>query len=216
LYFVLTEAADNDLLRIWLEKLNLEYPFIDPSVGDPEHIIYTARPQFIGRADPVPEWGRVRVLDGYADTIAPEIPKTRVRKKQGGGASRLPVPVVVDWSAVDPRLLDLWEQDAGGGVHPIEETSEKAWLAIKRIFDMLDGCPKAGCEDTKGGSRHYTLTAVAWELAHLVAECELTEELARKAYWEAASGINNSDKKYGAADIQRRLDDAFADCRRPQ
>jgi hypothetical protein len=210
MFFMLAEASENDLLRVWLEKLNLEYPFIDPSVGDPEHIIYTARPTFIGRDDPVPEWGRVRLLDGYEETIAPELPKERVRKKQSGG-SCVPVPMVVDFSGVSPELLELWEQDAGEGVHPIEETSEKAWLAIKRIFEMLDGCPKAGCEDTKGGSRHYTLTAVAWELVHLVAECELTEELARKAYWEAASGINNSDRKYSAADIQRRLDDAFAD-----
>jgi hypothetical protein len=108
---------------------------------------------------------------------------------------------------VDAPEWALDPADAGLGVQiKDEEPSSKAWDAIKRVFYMLDGCPKG----TDGG-RHKTLTKAAWELANLVAEGELPKQLAREAYFEAAEGINNNDGKYDAAAIQRHLDDAFAD-----
>ena len=78
------------------------------------------------------------------------------------------------------------------------------------MFEAFDGAPKNG----KG--RHATLNSGAWQLARLVAECELPEHKAREAYLEAAKNINNSDGKYDAALIQRHLDDAFADLGRGQ
>ena len=203
MFFMLAEEADNDLLRVWLEKLNLEYPFIDPSVGDPEHIIYTARPVFIERSDPVPEWGRVRLLDGYDDVIAPELPRVRKSKREPKAATSPSVGGdVPEW------MVPLAEQDAGAGVHELD-TSAKAWRAIQRIFEMLDGCgvePKVG---ERG--RHRTLYKAGWELACLVAEGELTKELACQAYWKAAGGIVNSDGKYDTAAIQAQWDNACAD-----
>jgi hypothetical protein len=71
------------------------------------------------------------------------------------------------------------------------------------MFAALQGC--------RSGARHDTLNATAYELACLVREGELPEAVAREAYAEAAKGINNSDHKYDAGDIQRRIDDAFAD-----
>ena len=205
LFFMLAEAADNDLLRVWLEKLNLEHSFIDASVCDPEHIIYTARPKFVDRQDPVPEWGQVRVLDGFDETISPDLPRECKSKRL---SRRHPVVL----GNVSDEWLALTDQYAGRGIHPIEppaEPSPRAWMAIRRIFDMLEGCgrfPKVGKQ-----GRHATLTRVAYELACLVAEGEVPEIVAREAYWKAAEGINNSDGKYDAAAIERRLDDAFLD-----
>jgi hypothetical protein len=84
-------------------------------------------------------------------------------------------------------------------------------MAIKRIFEKLDGCPKPGAKQKEGGSRHYTMTACAYELACLVAEGELPEKLAREAYEKAAEGIKREGRYSDPNEIQRRLDDAFAD-----
>jgi hypothetical protein len=43
--------------------------------------IYTARPIFRGCVDPVPKWDRVRLLDGYDDELAIELPLV----KKGAG-----------------------------------------------------------------------------------------------------------------------------------
>src|SRR6516164_7185252 len=162
--------------------------------------IYTSRPILREMTDPDPAWGGVRLLDGYADDVELELPHARKTKKREPKVWESVVCTDAPEWVLDPR-------DAGLGVHLEEvEPSPKAWNAIRRVFYMLDGCPKG----TDRG-RHKTLTNAAWELANLVAEGELPEKLAREAYLEAAEGIRNGDRKYDAAAIQRRIDDAFAD-----
>jgi hypothetical protein len=210
LFFELAEAADNNALWNWVEGLSARNIFIDPSVMRAMQPIYTARPWFRGCKDPVPEWGRMRVLDGYEDQLEFEMPP----KKRGGahghdsnGGSWLPEkPQYV----VPEELLEITAQDAGLGVPPLpEEISDKAWGAIKQIFDLLDGQPKGGM------GRHEALNRGAWQLARLVAECELPQTKAREAFLSAAEGINNNDGKYDVTLIERHIDDAFDDvCRR--
>jgi hypothetical protein len=142
------------------------------------------------------------VLDGCDETVSLDLPHIRRPKHANSPSSVLPAMRPI--GDVSVEYLDLCEQHAGCGVHDLD-TSDKAWSAIKRIFGNLKGCPKG---NDKG--RHQVLRDSAWELAHLVAEAELTEDLARKAYFKAAEGISNRDKKYGAAAIQERWDDAFA------
>jgi hypothetical protein len=184
MFFVLAEASENARISAWLKQLHLKYPFIDAGVCDPGHVIYTSRPKFVGWKDPVPEWGRVRLLDGYEEVIAPDLPRAApIRRK----SSR---PVVVDVGPLPEWLLELAEQDAGMGVHPLTKSaSSRARTAVKRIFDLLQDCPKAGCDDKKGGSRHWTLTATAFELACLVSEDELPWRLAMRVFLTAARGI---------------------------
>ena len=209
LFFALSRPEDNDTLYYWAEGLSIARPDLrlDPTVLRAMQPIYTARPIFHGLEDPVPSWGRVRLLDGYTDELELELPRARGRKKREPKifAQSVVCTDMPDW------MVPLAARDAGLGV-PIEaeEPSLKAWDAIKRVFFMLDGCPKGN-----DGGRHITLTKAAWELANLVGECELPEKLAREAYLEAARGIKNGDGKYDAAAIRRRIDDAFADlCRR--
>ena len=204
LFFVLSRPEDNDALYYWAEDLSIARPDLrlDPTVMRAMQPIYTARPIFDGCSDPVPAWGRVRLLDGYTDEVELELPRVREHKKR---EPKIFESVVCndmpDW------MVPLATRDAGLGVQiKDEEPSSKAWDAIKRVFYMLDGCPKG----TDGG-RHKTLTKAAWELANLVAEGELPEKLAREAYLEAAEGIHNGDGKYDAAAIRRRIDDAFRD-----
>jgi hypothetical protein len=154
-------------------------------------------------ADPVPEWSRVRELDGYEDELVPELPrgsKAKKSKQTMHVCSDMP-----DW------MVDLAEADAGFGIGPVipaTEISTKAWEAIRQIFDLLDGSPKNG----KG--RHESLNRAAWRLAKLYAEGELPEDKARDAFFKAAEGINNGDGKYDAELLHRHIDDAFADiCR---
>ena len=96
------------------------------------------------------------------------------------------------------------------GVPPLpEDISDKAWIAIRKVFEMLDGNPKNNI------GRHEALNRAAWQLARLVAECELTVAKAREAFLKAAEGIKNNDGKYSADVIERHIDDAFDDvCRR--
>jgi hypothetical protein len=211
LFFVLSRPADNDALYSWAEGLSIARPDLrlDPTVMRAMQPIYTARPIFDGCSDPVPAWSRVRLLDGYIDEVELELPRVRERKKREPKPAQAQVLVVCN--DMPEWMLPLAEQDAGLGINlEDEEPSLKAWDAMRRVFYMLDGCPKG----TDGG-RHKTLTKAAWELANLVAEGELPEQLAREAYFKAAEGIHNSDGKYDAVAIQRRIDDAFADiCRR--
>jgi hypothetical protein len=210
LFFALVEAAPNDDLYAWCDGLSRRQPNLrlDPSVMLAMQPIYTARPIFRGMSDPIPPgWGRVTVLDGYEDYATLDLlPNTRHRER-GNGTDH-------SWfkagtSSYSPEALDLLENYSGRGVYPIEPT-HKAWCAIKRVFEMLDGCPRPG-----GAGRHATLTKAAWELHCLVAEGELPEAMARDAYFEAAHGILSGDGKYDAAAIERRYDDAMADlCRR--
>jgi hypothetical protein len=203
LFFALTEAADNEALRLWAIGLSEKFPAIDPTVFRAMQPIYTARPIFWDCTDPVPEWGRVWVLDGYEDAVELELPKIKSIRARAR-ANSLPDSITCSDDMPD-EWLELTAAYEGRGIHPIEDISDKAWIAIRSIFNSLDGCPKNG----KG--RHETLNRVAWWLARLVAECELTEAKARDAYFKAAEGINNSDGKYDAALIERHLDDAFAD-----
>jgi hypothetical protein len=165
LFFVLSEAADNEALRLWVTGLSEKYKWIDDRVMLAMQPIYTARPIFRGCVDPVPEWGRVRMLDGVEDVLTLDLPKLRRPKRY---EERLPVLLAVPTLGDFPEgMLEATEGDAGLGVHPVEEVSDKAWQSIRYIFEELDGCPKNG----KG--RHVTLNSAAWQLARLVAECEL-------------------------------------------
>jgi hypothetical protein len=98
-------------------------------------------------------------------------------------------------------------QDARKGVHPVEEIGDKAWSAIKQIFELLDGSPKGGV------GRHDALNLAAYWLAKLWFEGELSEAKALEAYNDAVKGINNSDKKYDDKLLDRHIDDAFTDVR---
>jgi hypothetical protein len=206
LFFVLKEAADNEALWHWLTALAEKYTFIDPRVMQAHHIIYTARPIFYGCADPVPEWSRVRVLDGYDDELRFELPRGWRKPKIRKGSSWVPDKPKYQ---VPEELLDITAQDAGLGVPPLpEEISAKALEVIRQILELFDGSPKNG----KG--RHETLNLGAWWLARLVAECELTIKMARRAFFKAAKGIKNHDGKYDAKRIRQHFTDAFADVRR--
>ena len=206
LFFVLKQAADNEALRAWITVLSEKYTFIDPSVMRAMQPIYTARPIFYGCVDPVPEWGRVRVLDGYEDELEFEMPRGW-RPKKRNGPSWLPEKPQYE---VPEELLEITAQDAGLGVPPLpEEISDKAWVAIRQVFDLLDGQPKNGM------GRHEALNRAAWQLARLVAECEISQTKAREAFLSAAEGINKGDGKYDVTLIERHIDDAFDDvCRR--
>jgi hypothetical protein len=209
LFFELAEAADNEALRVWITALSEKYTFIDPSVMRAMQPIYTARPIFYGCVDPVPVWGRVRVLDGYEDELEFEMPRGwGPKKRTANGGSWVPDKPQYQ---VPEELLEITAQDAGLGVPPLpEEISDKAWVAIKEVFDLLDGQPKNGM------GRHETLNRAAWQLARLVAECEISPLKAREAFMKAAEGINNGDGKYDVTLIERHIDDAFGDvCRRP-
>jgi hypothetical protein len=198
LFFALAETADNEALVQWADDLSRSAPDLrlDPSVMLAMQPIYTARPLFIGCSDPVPVWGRVKVLDGVEDSIALDLPRVCKAKVRAPSA-----PTIV-CDDIPDELLDMGAEDAGRGGAGVD-TSSKAWAAIRRAFTSLDGCAT--------GRRHATLNKTAWELARLSAEGELSEDLARKAFLEAASGIDNGDGRYDPALISRHIDDAFAD-----
>jgi hypothetical protein len=208
LFFVLTRPADNDALYYWAEGLSIARPDLrlDPTVLRAMQPIYTARPIFRGMTDPVPAWGRVTILDGYTDEVELELPRVRERKKK-------PKAWSVICNDMPEWMVSLAEGDTGLGVHPEEAApengSERAWLAIRRIFNMLDGCGIAPKINLQG--RHKTLTKAAWELANLVREGELSEQLAREAFLEAVKGIYNGDEKYSADNLECRINDAFRD-----
>src|SRR6516165_5941838 len=83
LYFVLSRPEDNDALYYWADNLSTISPELrlDPAVLRPYQPIYTARPIFRGMTDPVPEWSRIRLLDGVDDEVELELPRARERKK---------------------------------------------------------------------------------------------------------------------------------------
>jgi hypothetical protein len=207
MWFLIAEPADNLVLYNWMYALWDARPDLrlDPSVMEIQQPIYTARPIFDGCTDPVPSWDRVRLLDGYEDYVTLEdLPKLRKARKQE------PSGIVCGNIVCDipAELLDMTAEDVGLGVHAID-TSDKAWQAIKTIFAALDGCPPAKIViSRKGDGRHATLNAAAFWLAKLVDEGELTETVARDAYFTAAEGIVK-DERYDGDAIQRHWDDAF-------
>jgi len=210
LFFVLKEPAENDVLRLWATGLAEKHGFIDPSVMREMQPIYTARPIFHGYSDPVPEWGRVRILDGHEDELALNLKKHRAKSQSYKILQTPPTTPHIICTDLPEEAIEMTAQDAGHGVSPIEEISDRAWKAIKEIFDLLDGCPK------RGVGRHVALNKSAYWLARLTRECEITEAKAREAYWEAVKGIDNSDKRYSQKLLERHIDDAFTDAsRRP-
>jgi hypothetical protein len=206
MFFVLAEASENARISAWLKHLHLKYPFIDASVCDPGHVLYTSRPRFVGWKDPVPKWGQVRRLDGYEEVIAPDLPRAALIRRRSMS------PVVADIGPLPPWLLEVAAQDAGRGVQPlVKDATPRARAAVKRIFELLQNCPKAGCDGRKGGSRHWTLTATAFELACLVSEDELPWRQAMRVFLTAACGIKRSANGtvYDNEAIKRRGRDAF-------
>jgi hypothetical protein len=204
LFFVLSRPSENDVLYQWADDLSIARPDLrlDPTVMRAMQPIYTARPIFDGCSDPVPAWGRVRLLDGYTDEVELELPRVRARKKREPKAQ----PTALLCADMPDWMAPLAGGDAGLGVHTFD-TSDKAWNAIRRIFENLDGCGVAPKVGQKG--RFETLRKSAWELAHLVADGELSEGLARDAFLTAAKGIHNADGKYD--DVEARWQCAIDD-----
>jgi hypothetical protein len=205
MFFVLAEPASNDALRLWATGLSEKYTFIDPSVLREMQPIYTARPIFYGCSDPVPEWGRVRILDGHEDCLELKLAKFKKKSKSHEAFCTPKIYVCID---CPDELLELTAQDAAKGVAPVEEISDKAWNAIKQIFEDLKGLPK------RGKGRHEGLNIASYWLARLCVEGEMPEAAAREAYWEAVKGINNNDGKYDSKLLERHINDAFADVSR--
>jgi hypothetical protein len=207
LFFVLTHPVSIDALYSWADTLS--HPRsdlgLDPRVLRPMQPIYTARPIFRGMADPVPVWGRIRLLDGYTDEVELELPRARKRRtRESKQVAKNGPPVVCN--DMPEWMVPLGAGDAGLGIHTFD-TSDKAWSAIRRIFEKLDGCgvaPKIG-----NFGRFETLRKSAWELAHLVADGELSETLAKEAFLKAAEGIHNADGKYN--DLEDRWQSAIND-----
>jgi hypothetical protein len=83
MFFMLPWAVDNDLLVQWAEELERAQPDLrlDPHPLKLYQPIFTSRPIFKGWTDPVPEWGRVRLLDGVDDYVELELPKAGARVK---------------------------------------------------------------------------------------------------------------------------------------
>jgi hypothetical protein len=202
LFFVLTHPVSIEALYSWADTLSHSRSDLglDPRVLQPMQPIYTARPIFRGMTDPVPVRSRVRLLDGYTDEVELELPRARSRRK------REPKPTAQNVVCNDAPEWVLDPGDAGLGIHTFD-TSDKAWRAIQRIFEKLDGCgiaPKIG-----NFGRFETLRKSAWELAHLVADGELSETLAKEAFLTAAKGIHNADGKYN--DLEDRWQSAITD-----
>jgi hypothetical protein len=202
LFFVLTHPVRIEALYSWAEALSGARPDLglDPRVLQSMQPIYTARPIFRGMTDPVPVRSRVRLLDGYTDEVELELPRGRARRKRE--------PKVFGTTQVcnDAPEWVLNPGDARLGIHTFD-TSDKAWSAIRRIFEKLDGCgvaPKIG-----NFGRFETLRKSAWELAHLVADGELSEGMAKEAFLKAAEGIHNADGKYN--DLEDRWQSAIND-----
>jgi hypothetical protein len=78
--------------------------------------------------------------------------------------------------------------------------SDRAWRAIKRMFELLKRC--------RSPLRRKTLYAVAFELGRLVAEGELSADFAIETYFTARN-IDSSDGKCTAQDIGEKFKVAF-------
>jgi hypothetical protein len=150
LYFILNRLAENDALMLWADNLSRKYHWIDPLVFQSYQPIYTARPIFRGCGDPVPEWGRIRLLDGYDDELAIELPLVKKAREHTDVVWIPEKPVLYQ---VPDELLEITAQDAGLGVPPLpDDISDKAWSCIKHVFDVLDGCPDPNRPKRMGGA----------------------------------------------------------------
>jgi hypothetical protein len=69
MFFALSRDMDNGAIVQWGKELAAKHPElnIDPSVLEASTFIYTSRPKFEGRKDPVPPEQWVFVLDGPAE-----------------------------------------------------------------------------------------------------------------------------------------------------
>ena len=139
LFFVLNEAADNDVLRLWVDGLSQKFIAIDPSVMLAMQPIYCARPWFHGCTDPVPEWGRVALLDGYEDVVVPELPRVSRARSTNRRSVFLTFPI---------GLMRLWKPMLAFGVAPIPpatEISAKAGPLFSRyLICLMVSHPKGG------------------------------------------------------------------------
>jgi hypothetical protein len=129
MFFVPSRPEDNDALYYWADDLSIARPDlrIDPKVIEAYQPIYTARPIFRGMTDPVPEWGRVRILDGYTDEVELELPRVRERKKK-------PKTWTVICNDMPEWMVGEAERDAGLGVH---------WEEAKETSLRVMGCDQA-------------------------------------------------------------------------
>jgi hypothetical protein len=205
-FFPLPYLVANDVLAQWATDLKQHHPELelDPSVMLPSQINFTARPIFEGCSDPVSPECRVAILGGPAGYYAFPFEQVHVPEPPKSNGHHIPIRKI-ECHDCPEELLELTARDAGC-VPPLPETSRKAKMVIKKhVFEALEGCPKPG-----GKSRHRTFRGAAWTLACLVSEGEITEELAKKAYWAAANGINNSDGLWTARRIAEQLKGAFA------
>jgi hypothetical protein len=204
-FFPLSELVDNEVLRCWAKEFKEKHPELnmDPGVIHPIQLIFTARPIFEGCSDPVPPEGRVAILEGSAKYYGYSFARYQPPEPIKSNGYHIPIKKVMCHDLPE-EAWEMTARDAGKGVCPID-TSRKAQKIIKHcVFEALEGCPKPG-----GKSRHDTFRDAGWALACLVSEGELTQEVAEKAYWKAAEGINNSDKAWTAAKIAEQLKGAF-------
>jgi hypothetical protein len=207
LFFQLSAAVDNELLSLWMTSFSNEHPElkVDPSVMEPEHIIYTARPTFVGRTDPVPPECRVAFLDGPQGQIPVSwlglLPTPEPKPETSVLVSE---PVFLDEHVPD-WLAEKSEADTGCGVVALW-LNQKAAEAIKTIHAALQGCPPAVPQiSPKGNGRHFTLNAAAYWMMKLVGEGELSVKEAADAYFSAASQMQQ-DSKYNGDYIQSHWD----------
>jgi hypothetical protein len=128
MFFMLPRAEDNDLLFQWAEELWRADPErrLDPSVLRAYQPIFTARPIFKGWVDPVPEWRRVRILDGYEDCLELELPKPKPKVPR---EPKLIFQKIADTPA-NPELEELMAADEGNGVPPLPETSPSGLASV--------------------------------------------------------------------------------------
>ena len=210
LWFQLSSSADNDLLELAICKMSYEYPDlkIDQRVMTVFQPIYTARPKFVDMEDPVPVKQRVAILEGIAKLIPtswflgtksePNI-KERRRKRKRDVEQK-----IIDWGPMDPELEKITATDAalGLGVSPIE-TTRLGWREARHALKKLDHCPV--------GKRFDALREVAWKLASLYFEGEMSEEMAREIYARGAKRIVQHGVDH--VKVQSHIDDAFIDGR---
>jgi hypothetical protein len=208
-FIPLPSLVESRALQDWAKEFKAKRPELrlDPNVFVPNQFVYTGRPIFDGHEDPVPPECRVAVLDGtvkYFAYIFPAASEPVVCNKNG---SHVILRLDKRCQDVPAELMDLTAQDAGAGVHPIL-ISRKAEQVKEHWIQKLKGCGRPGSANDAG--RNTTLAHCAWSLWSLAAEGEMTETWAIEAYFEAANGIWNGDKKYGYDAIAQRLKEAMA------
>ena len=179
LFLVLSHPAKNDAVYQWIDSVAKKYPGLKL---DPSVL----RPQkqiYTART----------VFRGMVDTV----PKDCRVIVLDGSADQIPT----SWTGIEEYKPKKQHKPT---IFSGKSDGPEAWRVVRWAFDLLDGCPKAG-----GEGRHETMKKVAWRLACEVKEGKISEALAREAYFAAAEGINNSDRRYGYEEIKDHLDWAF-------